>query len=505
MDIQIVHNSQTPIYMQIKNQIKDMVLTGEVLDGFMLPSERTMAKSAGVHRNTIIKAYNELKADGLISAQQGLGYKIVYKNVDSDSSEKAGNIPWLHVLKEEFVELEDTFDTLFSKTYSDKNISFAGGIVPAEAYNKENIKIILSDMLVSDKEEIYSYAPYQGILSLRQNLAIFLREKGINVQPSEIQILSETNQALDYLVELMVRPGDVIITEEPLSPDVYRELNLAGAKVLTVPMDEEGMIVSHLEPLLQRYIPKFIYLSSSFNDPTGIVMSLERRHALLELSYKYRIPVVEDDSASGLRYDGKLVPSLKALDKRNHVIYIYSFALTFAPGVRLAFVVAPRLIVKRLSYLVSMHLISIDSLSQKLMSSYLVKGMYRKSLKELCEFYRTKRDLMCEKLELARPLGVSYIKPKGGIYIWCKLPSTINAKMLLQKSYKKGVAFIPGTVFFPYGTKGENFIRLNYSYPKAEQIEEGIDLLIQAMKESLSHCARSDTGIILGIRDKVPE
>ena len=125
MEIQIVHNSQTPIYMQIKNQIKEMVLTGEVLDGFMLPSERMMAKSIGVHRNTIIKAYNELKADGLISAQQGLGYKIVYRSQDSAFPEKAGNIPWLHLLKEEFVELEDTFDTLFSKTYSEKCISFA--------------------------------------------------------------------------------------------------------------------------------------------------------------------------------------------------------------------------------------------------------------------------------------------------------------------------------------------------------------------------------------------
>ena len=485
MEIQIVHNSQTPIYMQIKNQIKEMVLTGEVLDGFMLPSERMMAKSIGVHRNTIIKAYNELKADGLISAQQGLGYKIVYRSQDSAFPEKAGNIPWLHLLKEEFVELEDTFDTLFSKTYSEKCISFAGGIVPAEAYNKESIKIILNEMLISDKEEIYSYAPYQGNLRLRQNLAVLLREKGITVQASEIQILSETNQALDYLIELLIRPGDHVITEEPLSPDIYRELAMAGAKVLTVPMDEDGMIVSHLEPLIQKYTPKFIYVSSSFNDPTGIVMSTERRLALLELSHKYRIPIVEEDSASGLRYEEKLIPSLKSLDKRNHVIYIYSFALTFAPGVRLAFVVAPKMIVKRLSYLVSTHLISIDSLSQRLMSIYLEKGMYQSNLRMLCGFYKAKRDLMCAKLEEARIYGVTYTKPKGGIYIWCRLPNTINAKMLLQKCYKKGVAFIPGSVFFPYGTKGENFIRLNYSYPNEEQIREGMALLIEAMGESI--------------------
>jgi len=485
MDIKIVHNSQTPIYMQIRNQIKTMILTGELLDGFMLPSERAMAKTAGVHRNTIIKAYNELKADGLIEARQGLGYSISYQNCEEDPTGQCGNIPWLHLIKDEFAVMEDSFENFLLRGHSGKIISFAGGIVPGEAYNQEDIKEILSEMIASDKEEIFSYAPYQGIYHLRSNLSAFLREKGINAQPGEIQILSETNQVLDYLVELMIKPGDAVITEEPVSPDVIRELQLAGAKVITVPLDSQGMIVEGLEPIIIRHSPKFIYVNSSFHDPTGIIMSVERRHELLNLANRHRIPIIEDDCASGIRYDEHFIPSLKSLDKCGRVIYIYSFALTFAPGVRLAFAVAPRPVVKRLSYLVSMHLMSIDSLSQKLMSIYLEKGMYQKNLKAICVQYKRKRDLMCEKLEEARTLGVEFAKPAGGIYIWCRLPENMSLKLLIRKSIKSGVAFIPGNVFFPYGSQGASYIRLNYSYPSEQQIAEGMKLLIQAMKDSI--------------------
>ncbi len=485
MDIRIVHNSQTPIYMQIRNQIKAMIMAGELMDGFMLPSERAMAKEAGVHRNTIIKAYNELKADGSIEAQQGLGYRITCKGGDGDPNGPCGGIPWLHLLKDEFVDMEASFENYIARTYSEKVISFAGGIVPKEAYNKDDIKDILSEMIASGKEEIWSYAPYQGIYTLRHNLSVFLREKGINAQPGEIQILSETNQILDYLVEMFIKPGDAVIIEEPVSPDVIREMHLAGAKLITAPLDGQGMVIEGLEALILRHKPKLIYVNSSYHDPTGIIMSRERRQELLSLAYRHRIPIIEDDCASGIRYEGKLIPSLKSMDKRGYVIYIYSFALTFAPGVRLAFAVAPKPIVKRLSYLVSMHLMSIDSLSQKLMSIYLEKGMYRKNLEEICKQYKRKRDIMCDKLDEARPLGLDYQKPSGGVYIWCRLPERMNVKTLLQKSAKKGVAFIPGNVFFPYGTNGDNYIRLNYSYPREDQIRAGMDLLLQAMKESM--------------------
>ncbi|WP_324825052.1 PLP-dependent aminotransferase family protein [Sinanaerobacter sp. ZZT-01] len=500
MKITVNHRSQTPIYRQIKNQIKEMILKEELQDGSALPSERVMARIADVHRNTIIKAYNELKADGLISASQGKGYRVTYRIMDEldlsqnetnkkeEEQKKNESILWSHLIRQPVLDLETTFDDLFSRSYDNGNISFAGGIAAPESYYGADLGLILEKLIADSKEskdDLYAYTPYQGLFELRQAISVFLQGKGINARHGEIQIVSETNQAIDYLTELFIEEGDVVITEEPISPDVFRELRLAGAKVITVPMDEEGMLTDCIEPLIVKYHPKFIYANSSYHDPTGIIMSLRRRKALLKLSYRYQVPIIEDDGASEICYQQNQTPSLKALDTCNSVIYIYSFALTFAPGIRLAFVVAPRVVIKNLSHLISLRLISFDSLSQRLLCTYMKNGMYQKNLKSICVDYRKKRDRMCECLGAAEKLGVEFKKPEGGVYIWCKLPETMNLNHLLTLAGKKGVTFIPGGVFFPYGTKGEQYIRLNYSYPGLEQIEKGMGVLLEAMEQSL--------------------
>ncbi len=503
MNITINHSSNTPIYMQIKNQMKDLILKGIIPDGSSLPSERAMAKVVDVHRNTIIKAYNELKADGLITAVQGKGYQVTLEaelsvgggirgegrgegKRDRDGHPLPASICWERLVRGEVLEQDYTFDDWFSKSYTARdNISFAGGITPAEAYGKTDISAILTELIQSQEEDIYAYTPYQGLYELRQELSAFLSGKGIRAKHGEIQIVSESNQALDYLSELFLREGDCVLTEEPVSPDVFREFTLAGARVVTVPVDENGMLTDRIEPLIIRHRPKLIYVNSSFQDPSGVVMSLERRRTLLDLSYQYQIPIIEDDGASELDYEGLRVPSLRALDKGDSVIYIYSFALTFAPGVGVAMVAAPRYIIKKLSHLISVRLVSLDSLSQRLLARYMQKGVYQKNLKEICRIYREKRDLMCQRLERAKALGVSFQKPAGGVYVWCRLPENMDSKKLIQKAGKKGVTFIPGDIFFPQGTKGEHYIRLNYSYPGLEQIEKGTELLLEAMKESL--------------------
>lgn len=486
--------------MQIRNQIKEMILKGEIIDGAFLPSERTLAQLTGVHRNTIIKAYNELKADGFIVASQGKGYQVAFRHEpDSQTPGRREEgalhshgdvINWTNLIKDSFLDMETTFDDLFSSSYDNGNISFAGGIASPDVYFGAELSEILADLIEETKnkravqDDIYAYTPYQGLFELRQAISMFLKGKGINVRHGEIQIVSEANQAIDFLTELLIEKGDTVITEEPISPDAFRELKLAGANVVTVPIDEEGMITDRIEPLLIKYHPKLIYVNSSFQDPTGVVMSLERRKALLALSHKYKVPVLEDDGASEISYDKKAVPSLKALDTGNSVVYIYSFALTFAPGICLAFVAAPRIVIKNLSHLISLHLISFDSLSQRILCEYLQRGIYQRNVSLICQRYREKRDLMCRLLEPARELGVSFTKPGGGVYIWCRLPRTMDLAKLIEGAGKKGVTFIPGQIFFPYGTKGDQYIRLNYSYPGKQQIRRGTRLLLSAMKES---------------------
>lgn len=485
MEIKVNRNSETPVYLQVKNQIRNMILMQEIPDGFVMPAERQMAKQLGLHRNTITKVYHELREEGLIAGSQGLRFRVTLQQQEEQEGESTNRIAWHHLIKEDYLDLETTFDTLFSKAFAPGNISFAGGITPPEAFCKEDMSRILQEILAHNEDEIYEYTPYQGLPSLRKSICDYLGEKGILVHPGEVQVLSETNQAFGFLIELLVRPGDVVVTEEPTSPDVYRELQLAGAKVLTVPLDREGLVCKSLESLLIKHRPKFIYVNSGFQDPTGVSMALERKKELLELSYRYRVPIVEDDSSSELLFEGTRVPSLKSLDKGNNVIYLYSFALTFAPGMGMAFVAAPKPLMKSLRYLVSLHLISLDSLSQRLLDSFLRKGLYSRNLTSIRQLYQERRDLLCEALKPAQEFGVEFVRPKGGVYLWCKLPDSMDHKALLTNAGKKGVTFIPGSLFYPHGTKGEQYIRLNFSYPRPEQIERGIPLLVEAMKESM--------------------
>ena len=484
MNITINHNTQTPIYMQIVNQIKEMIIKGEITDGFVLPSERTLAKHLKVHRNTIIKAYTELKAEDFLASSQGKGYRVSYRNGTLEKTGKNGGITWQSVIKDEYLDLKIAFDDLFSKSYTSNNISFAGGIASAEEYGKDDLALILNDIISSDNIEAYSYSPYQGNQHLRQNIAYLMLSKGIKAKPGEIQILQETNQALDYLAALLIKPGDVVITEEPVSPDVYRTFALAGGKVVTVPMDEEGIICDSLEPLILKYKPKFIYVNPDFQNPTGVVMSLNRRKALLSMAYQYKLPVIEEDASSEIRFEGVRIPSLKALDKGNNVIFIYSFALTFAPGIRMAFVLADKTLIKSLSYIVSIRLISLDSISQKLLSSYIEKGIYQRNLRNICADYKEKRDLMCACLEEAGAFGLEFHKPAGGVYLWCRLSSDIDFRRLYVKTTARGVSFIPGNIFYLRGSKSESYFRLNFSYPSKLQIEKGIRILTDAIRES---------------------
>lgn len=483
MKIKICRKNRTPLYLQIKNQIKEMILNGELINGFSLPSERELAKDLHVHRNTIIRAYQELKADGLVHSSKGQYYSVTYESVGStlDMVVNKSILSWEHLIKDDAIDLNSLFDQLYEESTTSKGISFAGAVAPPDLHPVEQIRSIFAELIQSKDIDIFGYCSAQGVHSLRSNIAKLLKERQIKATPNEIHIVSETNQALDYIAKILINPEDVIIVEEPVGPAVYRFLKYHGAKIITVPMDENGMITDYLEKLILKYRPKLIYTFPTFHNPTGTVMSLARRYELLNYSYKYNIPIIEEDWLSDLRYEGPRIPPLKALDKNRHVIYLDSFTLTFAPGMTVGYVVAPQQIVERFNSLTSFNLMYVNNFNQYLMSDFLQKGYYHENVKRLCNYYRKKRDLLCAELDRAKEIGVSYIKPAGGVNIWCKLPDNINQNYLLMKATKMGVTFIPGFVFFPYGTKGDNYIRLCYAYPSTELIQKGISLLIQAV------------------------
>lgn len=383
MWISVNQQCKTPYFRQIANQLKEMILKGEIPDKAMLPSERTMAELCGVHRNTVIRAYHELQADGLIISMQGRGYMVLYHSQENGGTSEPAN--WLGLIRSDVQDIDTTYNWLFSRSYQKNVISFAGGLVSPEIYSDQVMQQILQ--LLSRREgetplfeDAYSYTPYQGMVELRQQLALFFKGKGIQVNARQIQVVADANQGVDFLAEMLLERGDVVLVEDPMSPDLYRMLLLKGIQILAAPTDENGILVEALEPLLQKNRPKLMYVNSSYHDPSGVITSLQRRQELLKLSYRYRIPIVEEDAASELYYGLRQVPSYMSLDRSGMVIYIYSFALTFAPGIKIACVAAPKPVVENMGKIVAMRLTCFDSMSQLLLCECMKSGLYQELL-----------------------------------------------------------------------------------------------------------------------------
>ena len=474
MDITVDKSIRTPLYWQIADQIKAMIIEGQMADGSILPSERSLAQMLGVHRNTIIKAYSHLRDQELIDSLQGVGYRVTYKSESFYEPDVRRKVNWSTIIKDEYQDMEKTFDDIFLRFTEENNISFSTGMPPA-IYDEEDLATDLAAILREEGRKPFFLSPYQGDLTLRHKIIAYLRTKGIKAGLNQVQILSETNQALDFIVTSLLNPGDRVIKE-------YRRQRQMCIRDSTVPVDENGMICDNLEALIETHRPKFIYVNSSYHDPTGNILSVERRRKLLELSNRYRLPIIEEDAASELSFEEKFLPTIKSMDRSENVIYIYSFALTFIPGMSMAFVAAPEKLIKSLSYLVSIRIMSLDWMTQKLLAKYITDGKYYENVQKIAALNKTKRDLMCSYLDRMSDIGVSYQKPGGGVYIWCQLPKTVDSKAVVAESLKRGISIIPGEIFYPSRNGGQNNIRLNYSYETIGRIKLGMENLIDIVR-----------------------
>ncbi|MGN1187237.1 MAG: PLP-dependent aminotransferase family protein [Lachnospiraceae bacterium] len=473
--------SETPLFKQIVNQLREMILLDELRDGFVMPSERKMAELLGVHRNTIIRVYGELKAEGLLESVERSGYKVKNPLHRLNHVKNERHIIWENEIKEEYVNRK------IKRYYSDKfnpgcDVSFLESSVPS-GYAEEHINEILNELSVEYTKGSFMGTPRKGSIGLRNALSFFLKEKGISAPISQIQIMDDTYQGIEYLVNLLISPGDVILMEEPVGPDVCRIFNASRAKVITVKSDDYGMQCDKLEGLIQKYNPKLIYVEPDFHNPTGTVMSLDRRRKILDLSYKYGVPILEEDVCSMLRFEGRDIPSIKSLDHGNNVIYMYSFVTTVPAGIKLAFMVADTALIDNISDIIFSRIVCVNRIGQDVMQRYIERGYYKDDCWKLCADFREKRDIMINIIsdEVKDKDIISYIKPEGGVWIWCKLSDKINSNKLHRLAQRNGIDYYPGSLFYQNGSYGTNYFRLVYSYSPKDEIEHGMKVLAELL------------------------
>lgn len=486
MKIKINRESTKPVYLQIADKIGIMIEQGELARGQKLPPERKFADELGVHRNTVIKAYQELIAEGKITASRSTPKGYFVENVYDADSFAYRFFPLENNINFRQSSAAKALEDIYWMS-DDQNLISFGGIVLSKKMEKiPGLESVFNDFFnYVGSEEMRAYL--KETERLKQNICKILSERNIYATPKNIQIVAETNQALHYLAELYLEEGDKVIIEEPCIADIIDTFKHKGIETVPVPLEKDGINMEMMEDAVRTHKPKFIYVMPNYQNPTGITMSLEKRLLLLEIAKKYNVPIIEDDYHCEFRYGDSMPPSLYMLDHNKSVVYIDSFTLLMPSGIKVGFAVCPADLAQTMNVAITTDETFPANIGQYIINKYIEEGYFRKQIEEIRAFYKEKRDLMCAELDKLSEIGVEYIKPDGGLVLWMKLPYEADEKKFVREAEQRGVLILPGWTFFKAGKSkvnddGRGRVRLCFSNVTNEQIIKGIGIIGEILR-----------------------
>ena len=361
-------------------------------------------------------------------------------------------------------------------------VSFAGGNPSGRALEPELIRDLACEAIDRYGAGVLQYGGTDGIPGLREQTAKYLHESAlVRATADNVLPVQGGTQAFDLLLKALINPGDVILVESPTFLGAIQTMRIYEAKLVPMPMDEDGVIVEAAEELVKRYRPKLMYVIPTFQNPTGRTLSLERRRALAAMAAQYGFVIAEDDPYRDLRYDGEALPSISSFDEEGWVVYMSSFSKYISPGLRLGAAAVPdaRLLRKMVIGKQSTDVHS-PGLTQAIVELYLEKGLLPGHLERICGEYREQLHAMLEGFS-EFPEGTVHTVPQGGLFVWAELPEGMNAMAALERAIERNVAFVLGTHFYPEGGH-ENTLRLNFSMPEVSDIRSGMARLGAALK-----------------------
>lgn len=415
-----------------------------------------------------------------------------------------------------------TIRELLKLTEKPNLISFAGGLPAPDVFPVEAFRVAADRVLTRYGTKALQYSTTEGFLPLREWIVDYMSRYGIEAAPENVLITSGSQQALDLIGKILINPGDLILTEEPTYLGALQAWRAYQAEFATVPVDDDGLRTDLLEEALCAG-PKFMYVLPNFQNPAGVTLSLERRRQLIEIADRYGVPIIEDDPYGELRYDCDHLPPLVVVDAdrlknhlpadgngagyfedngfgsgngngrafmRGNVIYLSTFSKTLAPGLRLAWIVAPTEVIQRC--VVAKQGMDLHTSTFIQMTAYEVladpgegEGFLKEHVRLIRRVYSERRDAMLQAMERYFPPGVEWTRPQGGLFLWVTLPEHVDTTKLMPVAVEHNVAYVPGGCFYPDGD-GHSTFRLNFSYCPPEQIEIGIKRLGEVLQQALA-------------------
>ncbi|MFJ8685956.1 aminotransferase-like domain-containing protein [Micromonospora wenchangensis] len=382
---------------------------------------------------------------------------------------------------------------LFAVASRPEVVSLAGGAPYIAALPLDAVGEMLGRLGAEHGSTTLQYGIGQGSLELRERICEVMALSGIDAScgasPDDVVVTVGGQQALDLVARLFLDPGDVVLAEGPTYVGALGVFQAAQAQVVHVPMDDDGLIPEALEVAIADQARagrrvKFLYTIPTYQNPAGVTLSDERRERVLDICERAGLLVVEDDPYGQLGFEGDAPAPLRAR-RRDGVFYLSTFSKTFAPGLRVGWILAPHAVRDKLVIASEAQILCPSAFAQAAVSTYLSTMPWREQLKVYRELYRERRDALLGALHDQMPGGTTWTRPTGGLFVWATLPDGLDAKAMVPRSIAARVAYVPGTGFYADGT-GTGNMRLNFSFPTPERIREGVRRLARVMEQELA-------------------
>ncbi len=488
--VPIDRNDPSPLFRQICDRIGEMVEAGSLKPGDRLPATRVLADRLGVHRTTVVRAFDELRALGYIEGRVG-SYTTVRERprwprsrAPEISRPGGGLFDWTSYRKTRVgaVRGHPAMELVRSNSLPDR-IDFEHLSADPALAPDGDIRRCLKHVLVRDRGSALDYTDAAGWYPLRENIAARMGHHGIAVSPEEVLITAGAQQALDLLLRLLVNAGEKIVVEAPTYGMAHALFRLHGARPLEIPMLENGMDLDRLERKLTRERPRFVFTMPNFQNPTGITTPQAHRELLLSLCERHGVPIVEDGFEEEMKYFGQAVLPVKSMDANGIVLYVGTFSKVVFPGLRLGWIAAPRTVIEPLTDMHHAVCLAGNTLAQAAAARFCSGGDYELHLRRVHRVYRRRMQTMLRGLDVHLPEGCTWTRPEGGYTVWLTLPSTgLSEAELVERCAVAGVQVSPGCRYFlrPPGTP---HLRLSISTVDQVDIEEGCRRLGRGLAE----------------------
>jgi len=474
----LTHETEVPLYRQLFARIAEKIRSGELARGERLPATRELAGQLGLNRTTVSAAYELLEAEGLISGQVGRGSFVT-------GHLSANGVDWSQLL-------ERSEGAAGGPAGFDQSVvSFVMSRPSRALFPLDEFRASCSTVLArADLADVLQLGSPGGYGPLRRHLLEEARTQGLAGPGDDLIITNGCQQAMDLICRVLLRPGDAVAVEDPIYPGLKNLLVGMGARLIGIPVGTDGMELGPLERVLEREKPRFLVVTSNFQNPTGTTLPLASRQALLEAANAAGVPIIENDAYGELRYSGEALPAIKSLDQGVGTVLLRSFSKISFPGLRVGWAVGPKPLVDRLRQAKEAADLHTDQLSQAVLLDFVESGRLEAHRARVLQAGAERLAATLDACRQFLPAGTRWTKPEGGMNVWVRLPEPLDAGELLSRAQKEGVAYLPGR-YFAVSRHEPGALRLSFAGLPPDQIQAGLAVLGRIVTGEVESASRN--------------